>query len=390
MLSENEFLDLIGKLNRYELSPAEQQLLLDAVNAGEHSALLKEQIFQGLSEGGTHPDWTTEMQETLLSEILRVTHAPKRKTIPMRVLSLAAAAVLLIAAAIAYMTWTYKPAHDEHSIAHVSKRDVAPGRQGAVLTLSDGKQIVLDSSGNGQLATQGRSEVMKSGGQIRYNYDPATAAAAPVFNTLVTARGREYSLVLPDGSTVWLNAASSITFPTSFTGQDRDVSITGEVYFEVAKDPSRPFHVHVRDMNVTVLGTHFNIKSYENEGSVQTTLIEGAVRVNVASVEKTLKPGDQAVLSRNSGTLEVASGVDTDFVMNWKNGYTSFKSADIRSIMRQVERWYDVDVKYEGAIPVRTFTGDVSRKAPVSEVFNILKESGIHYRIENKILIITP
>lgn len=266
--------------------------------------------------------------------------------------------------------------------------DVAPGGDKAVLTLADGSQIVLDSVVNGTLAKQGNTKIIKmDGGKLSYQ---ANATSGQVlYNAIATPRGGEYQLVLGDGSKVWLNAASSLRFPTAFTGKERIVELTGEAYFEVAKDKQKPFKVKVGDMQVAVLGTHFNIMAYDEEAAIKTTLLEGSVQVSRGAENNLLQPGQQAQLSKK-GNIRVVNNADVAEAVAWKNGLTSFKNADVKSIMRQVARWYNVEVKYEGNIPERIFTGEIARNANLSAILKVLQLSGIHFKLEGRTIVVMP
>jgi transmembrane sensor len=391
MISEAEFLQLLEKYHKDTLLETERDLLFQLVSDGQFSNVLKENIFLALDNPSVSGAWSREMEESVLAELLASVRKGKKMFIlyPFRRI-IAVAAIFLVVIGVAYFTWFTHPVTNKSLISQVAKKDIAPGKDGAVLTLSNGQQIVLDSAANGRLTVQGNTQVSKENGQIIYDHSQSNALETIAYNTLSTPRGRQFEVTLPDGTSVWLNAGSSITYPTSFTGKSREVSITGEVYFEVTKDQSMPFHVKVNNMDVTVLGTHFNINSYSNEASIKTTLLEGSVRVTKGTETGLLKPGQQAEINKAGNKISIHDEVDTDLAMAWKNGFTSFKSADIKSIMRQVERWYDVDVSFEGNIPLRTFTADVSRNAPVSEILKILDESKIHYKIEDKKIIVIP
>jgi ferric-dicitrate binding protein FerR (iron transport regulator) len=268
--------------------------------------------------------------------------------------------------------------------------DALPGRNGAILTLADKRQVVLDSLGDGVVTTQGKTTVLIKNGQLVY------AAAGPdgamLNNTMTTPRGRQYRLTLPDGSGVWLNAASSITYPTAFSATERSVAITGEAYFEVAKDRARPFRVKVNEMQVDVLGTNFNINAYPGQGSIRITLLKGSVKVKSVQAAVTLQPGQQASLAASPSTplLQVRSDADIDEVMAWKNGFFKFNDTDIRTVMQQLERWYDLEVVYEGAVPKDHFGGKLPRDANASEVLKALEQTQVHFRIEGKKLIVMP
>jgi ferric-dicitrate binding protein FerR (iron transport regulator) len=205
------------------------------------------------------------------------------------------------------------------------------------------------------------------------------------FNTITAPTGGKYSVVLPDGSRAWLNAESSIRFPTVFAKNERKVSIAGEVYFEITPDKQKPFLVDVRGLqSIKVLGTHFNVNAYGDEAAVTTTLLEGSVVVSAADKNnKTVRliPGDQASLS-GKGTIQVEKDVNTEGVIAWKNGFFQFEKANIKTVMRQLSRWYNVDVTYEGVASERTFSGKINRSVNASEVLEILQFTGVNFRIE--------
>jgi ferric-dicitrate binding protein FerR (iron transport regulator) len=221
-----------------------------------------------------------------------------------------------------------------------------------------------------------------------YNAIDKSVSDNSALNTITTPRGGQYQVVLPDGSKVWLNAASSIEFPTSFTGNTRNVSITGEAYFEVAKNAAKPFLVKTNRAVIEVLGTHFNVMAYDDEAEMKTTLLEGAVKVKSGSTSNYLRHGQQAVLNA-TGQTRVLDDVDVDDATAWKNGIFQFNDAGIEVIMRQASRWYDVNVSYEGQIPVKQFTGRISRKVKASELLNMLAYTGVKFRIEGKNIIVT-
>lgn len=268
--------------------------------------------------------------------------------------------------------------------------DVAPGGNKAILTLANGSIVTLDDMKVGTTARIGSLDIHKTkGGQLSYSVNPDSMHTQTVqFNTLTTPKGGQYEVVLADGTKVFLNAASSLRFPTAFTGTERNVELTGEGYFEVAKNKAMPFKVKVGDMTVAVLGTHFNIMAYEGEKWVKTTLLEGSVRLTSGSASTMLKPGEQARLT-NSGSLNVVR-VNTAEEVAWKDGYFAFNNTDIQTVMRQMSRWYDVEVQYSGAVPNDEFVGKISRSSKLSEVLRTLELTGVHFRMENKKIIILP
>jgi len=271
--------------------------------------------------------------------------------------------------------------------------DHVPGGNVALLTLSDGSTITLDSAHDGVLAQQGNSSVTKlKSGQLAYRTLDEKPAAA-VFNTLTTPRGGQYRLVLPDGSEVWLNAASSITYPTFFNGKERTVKITGEAYFEIAQSAAMPFKVIVNapigEQNIEVLGTHFNVKAYNDESAITTTLLEGSVRLSAKGVATLLRPGQQGT-QQADGNIRMNPHADTEAAIAWKNGLFHFEHTDIQEVMRQLSRWYNVEVVFEGKIPDEKFDGEITRNNNLTEVLKILQLSNVHFRIDNNKVTVTP
>ncbi|MBB6126794.1 FecR family protein [Mucilaginibacter lappiensis] len=265
------------------------------------------------------------------------------------------------------------------------KHDVMPGGNRALLTLANGKTIYLDNAQNGVLAKEGNTQINKThDGQLVYEggKDGAATGAIPM-NTIATPRGGQYQLVLNDGSKVWLNSASSLSFPAEFTGKTREVEITGEAYFEVAKNAAMPFRVKTNHTVIEVLGTHFNTMAYNDEAVMKTTLLEGSVKISNNNYTSILKPGQQASLNQ-TGEIRVVDDADADESVAWKDGLFQFTDASIQSIMRQAARWYDVEVSYEGKIPVREFTGRISRNVKASELLGMLKYEGVNFKIEDK------
>ena len=272
---------------------------------------------------------------------------------------------------------------------HKAENTGIPGTDKAVLVLDDGSTITLDNTTNGTISTQGATSVSKANGQVIYALnDTPEEATTIVYNTLKIPRGGQYQLVLADGTKVWMNASSSLHFPTAFSGSERIVELTGEAYFEVAKDASRPFSVKVNGVAVNVLGTHFNVMAYENEEAMAITLLEGAVNVTKDKDKVSLRPGQQALI-KTGASLKVINNVNLDETIAWKNGYFQLDHTTLAVLMRQVERWYNVDVAYEGKIPNRQFGGKIPRKSDIKDVIKILEESKVYSRIEgNKIIIL--
>ncbi|WP_341835870.1 FecR domain-containing protein [Chitinophaga pollutisoli] len=299
----------------------------------------------------------------------------------------AAAAVLALAIAIPYgwKLWKGKqPAGTTASITH----DVAPGKEGAILTLGNGEEIVLDSLGNGLVASQQGTRITLQNGSLAYD---DAAAKDITFNTMTTPRGRKFQLVLPDGTKVWMNAGSTLRYPTAFTGAERRVEMSGEAYFIVAKDAKHPFFVNVQGKtDVQALGTEFNINAYADEQHIQATLLEGSVRVRNGGASRVLTPGQQARIAQADGAMTIVQP-DLDQVTAWKAGYFKFEGAPLREVMRQLARWYDIDIIYEGNVPDQIFEGELPQSLQLSQVIRILTKVNIKFRIEeNKRLIVLP
>ena len=304
---------------------------------------------------------------------------------------IAVAAAILFFAVTGLYLWL-NPKQPGHQIAQSKKiskdtKDViVPGGNKAVLTLSDGSNIVLDSTHQGTLAKQGNAKVMKlNTATLAYNAGDENSQEI-VYNTLSTPSGGQYQLILPDGTRVWLNASSSIHFPTIFKGKERNVTVTGEAYFEVAKNAAMPFKITVKDVEVQVLGTHFNIMAYNDENSMNTTLLEGSIKVSKGSSNKMLVPGQESRINK-TGDIKVVEA-DIEEVMAWKNGWFQFNAYDIEKVMRQISRWYDVEIVYEGKIPTGHFSGIVSRANDISQVLKIMQAGGVHFKIEGRKVVI--
>lgn len=242
---------------------------------------------------------------------------------------------------------------------------------------------------------QNNAEVAMKDGQLVYTKaggNNQVAKTAITYNTMATPRGRQFQMKLPDGTEVWLNAGSSLKYPTAFIGKERRVEITGEAYFEVAKNPNMPFRVAINDhTDVEVLGTHFNVNAYNDESSINTTLLEGIVKVHFNSQDQLLKPGQQSQVFNTTDKVKLVSDADVNAAVAWKNGSFSFNNATLTDLMRQLSRWYDIDVEYKGAIPADTFSGEIDRTLTLDQVLKGLTKTRIHYVIENNHkLIILP
>lgn len=284
-----------------------------------------------------------------------------------------AAAILLIAGAAIYLIRDQRQTAIIPATIAQTLQDKPPGRPGAILTLADGSQVELDSLGTGVIAQQNGTQVVLGNGQLAYAAE-SSAASQITYNTMHTPRGRQFQLLLPDGSKVWLNAATTLKYPTGFTTGERIVEMEGEAYFEVAKDPSRPFRVKLPNNNtIEVLGTHFNVNSYTDEKNMTTTLLEGAVSVNAGSSQAILRPGEQALAGPAQAPLKVVKHADIEQVMAWKNGYFHFDGLDLPAVMRQISRWYDVEVEFKGDVPRKQFGGELPRAIGLQQLLKLIE-----------------
>ncbi|MEO6962890.1 MAG: FecR domain-containing protein [Puia sp.] len=268
--------------------------------------------------------------------------------------------------------------------------DVAPGGNLAILVMDGGRQVKLGDARRQTITEKNGNQISDQNGLLSYGIGQ-TSTGTEIYNTIVVPRKGQYQVQLSDGTKVWLNAESTLTYPVVFTDKDRRVVVTGEAYFEVARDPSRPFHVRQGNLDVQVLGTHFNVNSYQDEKQVKVTLLQGAVRLTSSERDSkvTLKPGMQGLVMPG-GKLTVTDKVDVNGIIGWTQGEFRFRDADLKSILRQLVRWYDVQVQFRGNTVDRLFTGDMSRNKNLSAVLKVLEMSNIHCSLENNILIVTP
>lgn len=349
------------------ISPEEQALLLDWANQRERQRLtpINEQ------EDMVHDRiYTAIRKKAGIPGSQRTVH----RIHFMRRWGWAAAAAVLI---VCSTTWMLLPTKEKDT-AQVAKADIpAPVKNKASLTINGGKTILLESIANGALAAEG---VVKTDGNSLVYTDRIEKVETHSWNNPVASPA--LMVELPDHTKAWLNASSTISFPTRFTGKTRTVEITGEVYFEVKHDGSQPFTVKAGTQTIEDIGTSFNVNAYPDERGVRTTLIEGEVRISEKDKIKTLKPG-QAFLN---GSVEES---DVDQAMAWKNGLFSFgNTVDLATALRQIGRWYGVEIVYEGGVPTREFGGKMQRNLSLSRVLEILSEQKVHARIEGNKLIV--
>jgi len=338
------------------------------------------------------PDFSTPIQTTEPVEPFYA--APLKNIIQTGTRWLAAAIVLGLVFSVYWLLRITPEPHQKNNIQTAMPVDVAaPGVSRPTIVLANGERVLLDSNYKGIMASEGGVQIERSAsGNITYH----GVESANLYNTLVNPRGsKPVLLTLSDGSSVWLNSESSLRYPVFFTGAVRSVEVTGEAYFEVAKNPSKPFRVNLGAKGtVEVLGTHFNINSYEDESATRITLLEGSVRVMAPSAQMViLRPGQQAAYSNTRSEkkeLAIYNQVDLNAVMAWKNGYFNFQHADLLTVMRQLARWYDIEIHYEGTPPTRYFGGEMQRDLNLSEVLKLLEKNNVHFRIENRTLFVKP
>lgn len=396
MLTKDRMRELLQKHMGNTLSPAEREELFAGLEAGEQSGDWKSII----AELGAESDipyeydekaWAPVIQSILQSQAIIKPIQPRSPAPFLKKIGWAAAVLFLFSMGILF--WQQHRQATRKSQAQVvppTAKPIEPGSTGAILTLSDGRQVILDSLGNGLITTENETAINLKDGRVQYAPQAdITSSTAVAYNTLTTPKGRQFQLELPDGSKVWLNAASSITYPARFTGKERHVTINGEAYFEVAKNAALPFKVTTGKVTVEVLGTHFNINAYDDEASINTTLLEGSVKINTQEIIQLLQPGQQAQVRQNA--IQLVKNADVDQAVAWKNGVFSFAHAGLPAVMRQLSRWYNVEVVYAGAVPVREFTGDIGRTLTWEQVLRILAKNKINFRMENsKRIVILP
>lgn len=388
------------------LTPEELAQFLAIAEDDAHKDILQDYIHTTLAANrfsgkaaASRADMLFHATMTRAQQQQQQTTTPVRRLHPIR-RSLAAAAVLLAVAGTSVILWQQNRQAPPVT-ARKTAAPILPGKDKATLTLEDGTVIQLDTVQNGTIASSGNVSVKKlDNGQLAYTFGKTAATPEAIGkHTLATPRGGQFRVQLPDGSFVFLNASSSIQFPAAFTSRERHVSITGEAYFEVAavqqSNGKQPFYVHILSANgrekgkVEVLGTHFNIMAYDNEKSTVTTLLEGSVKVNTAGLAagKTMAPGEQSLIRNETGNITV-SEANTDQAVAWKNGYFSYEKSDIPTIMRQLERWYNITVEYK-EIPHKTFTGTIPRNLDAAQVLNLVEQTNnVHFTIEgNKVIV---
>jgi transmembrane sensor len=388
-LSKNRISYLLEVYTSRKATNAEEEELFQWVKKGNEQPIKKhiEKLVSdyNLNELVPAVEWERMYERIMEEKDSPDVHPKARKGTWIR---WAAAAVVLLFLGSGYY---YISGHQEPQKAAVFQQPKAigiapPNSVNAVLTLSNGQKIILDSTGNGIVALQGTVNVVKlANGQLAYKGSSENIE----YNTLSNPRGSKViSLVLADGSKVWLNAASTLKYPTAFVGKERKVEVTGEAYFEVSHDAAKPFIVTKGVTSVQVLGTHFNVNGYDDETALNVTLLEGSVKVSKGNESVLIEPGQQAAIA--DSRLTIHNNIDLEEVMAWKNGLFSYKGADIETIMRQVSRWYNVDVIFEKSISEK-FYAQVSRNTDVSNLLKMLEATkAVHFKIEGRTIKVMP
>lgn len=413
----DELKDLLEKYLGNRLTPEESRRLQVLMQAEHTGPVLEEMIAGILAENRYAPEADTDLQQefdkvmataALRQALIRrddpeetdttaqqamqeednLRHLP-RKNIRTFYKTMAAAAVLAFILAGVY-TWRYYYVQPKTLVSE-KKVTIKPGSHKAELILADGSTIVLDEAGAGTVGQQGNTKIIKlDSGRLAYQAVSAGSTAAPEYNTIRTPKGGQYQVVLPDGSQVWMNAASSLKFPVVFSGSSRTVMLTGEAYFEIVQQAGKPFIVQTSGVEVKVLGTHFNVMAYADEASVRTTLLEGAVRVTQGAATVMMKPGQQASIAGKEDQFLITRPEIED-VMAWKEGQFRFRKAEIPVIMRQIARWYDVDIEYKGDVSGIRMYGSMTRKENIEQLLELMEQTGrVHFTINGNRITVMP
>ncbi|QEM10493.1 FecR family protein [Mucilaginibacter rubeus] len=378
-MTTEEYIKLYEKFNAGQCTPEEEKRLMEF-----------EDDFRFHETESSLPLNTKNRQKrSAIYARIRATLNPKAQNRNYRRMwgwAAAAAVVLLVSAIFIFQT---KQPQNNIAASRPLVKPIKPGRNTAILTLANGSNITLDDAKNGVLAKSGKTSVKKlANGLIAYsNEGSAQPAGEPAKNVVTVPRGGKYSIQLPDGTMVWLNSSSSLSYPVAFTGADRSVTLTGEAYFEVTKNKHLPFIVHANGADVKVLGTHFNVTAYEDEKDIKATLLEGSVSLSNNKTSTLLIPGQQGIAGPDQQIT--TKTVNVNQVIAWKTGYFIFRDDDIQSIMRKISRWYDVEVEYQGNVTRKTFGGIYSMNKDINELLKGLELTGlIHFKIEERRIIV--
>lgn len=341
----------------------------------EERLLMEDKIFERI------------LQNIEAKEPQKLSLRPKKSIYSWKVLAVAASLFLCLSMVLLWMQYSssFSP---KKSFKSNQSASIRPGGNRAILTLDDGSSLVLTDASLGKVADQYNMSVVKTAeGELSYKKRKGENPSEMVYNTITTPVGGKYSVILPDGSKVWLNSKSSLRFPTSFTGVERSVQMTGEVYFEIVKNPKQPFKVRSGGTEISVLGTHFNVMAYDDEADQKTTLLEGSIHLSSGNFSTLLKPGQQASVNQSVGIV-VSNNIDLEAVMAWRNDLFIFKDMEIKDIARQLSRWYDVQVVFKGTPSKIPYTGTIAKNVAFSEILSMLQFTGLKYELKDHVLTI--
>lgn len=391
-MTKENFLKLVDKYLEGKASLKEEQQLLNFYESFNNSEEWNEKVL-GLKE-----NLEKKMLARLLASIKQIPQKDKPTSFLWR--KIIAAAVLLLICSTTFYYYRQKNKDLPNQIQNASfSKPILPGGNTAFLTLANGHKIVLNEQANEILAKQGNNNINVTDGKLTYS--PLKSVSSTVqYNLIEVPKGGQYQINLPDGTKVWLNAESSLYYPSAFALNERKVKLVGEAYFEVTKDLKRPFTVESQQQQIEVLGTQFNVSAYHNDDETKTTLLEGSVKVSIKnentmgenSQVKILKPGQQSIISTTWGSSVInVKSIDVDEAVAWKNGHFLFAHENIKSVMKKIERWYNVEISYQGVISKDLFVGTISRSKNLSSVLEYLELAGdVHFKIEERRIIVLP
>ncbi|MDB5146275.1 MAG: FecR family protein [Mucilaginibacter sp.] len=392
--SEREFhiAELISKLLNGDISPEEHLWLKEWVDESAENRAQFEKLTNADFLEEKLNFWNKIDNDKAWNELLR--KLPEPESAPARRFNytslLKYAAIVILTLSVSVLLYRRNEnrvkGNDKPQIAQTTR--INPGSNNAILILGNGQKVALKNHTQVSINEDDGTAVSNKNEILAYKHTgKANTGKEQIYNTIVVPRGGEYQLVLADGSKIWMNSASSLRYPTSFSGSERKVYLSGEAYFEVAKNAKMPFIVTTGKAEVQVLGTHFNVKAYDDEDICKTTLLEGAVEVHSSVAINEIKPGQQAIIN-GEGQQKITSDINIDEEVAWKNGLFMFTKADIKDVLQQVSRWYDIEVVYEGKVPELQFSGQLSRKVDFYGFTNILKYAGLNFTIKGKTVIV--
>lgn len=386
-LTESEKTELAAHINRKQNKEVTSSILEDLLVQYKATQDVDEKrlmpLVKGILQADTIVDTDVERDDASL-------YKGYEKKSGSRAARWVAVAVIVLAAAAGLYFYYFQPSVLTNAGigSQPMINDAPPGSNKAILTTADGSSISLDSMKNGFVTQQGNVKVFKENNGTLLYRGSSEMNESILFNTIMTPRGGQYQLQLSDGSRIKLNSFSSITYPVWFTGNERSVTITGEAFLQVAKNAKMPFKVKVNDLEVEVESTEFNINAYSDEPNIKTTLLEGTLQLSKNSTKQALQRMQQSTFDRK-GSFSLEKNVNANEIIAWKNGLFGFNHADIKTVMRQLTRWYDVDVVYEPGAPMnKVVTGEIRRTVNLSEVLKLLEKNDIRCRIDGKTLIV--